>query len=143
LHPIAFAGWIGFFVTCINLLPIGQLDGGHIVSVIFGKRHRVISITMIIFLIFLGIFTWPGWLFSALLVTILFIRHKHPFLPDDQVMLGRKTRLIGWFSLVVFVLTFMPLPICHYRFGESKTAIGCKCKIGIMHEKKLRGAFVK
>lgn len=140
LHPIAFAGWIGFIITCINLLPIGQLDGGHIAYAVFGKRHRAISITMIMFLIILGIFTWPGWLFSALLVTILFIRHRHPSLPDEQVMLGMKTRLIGWLSLVVFVFTFLPLPMCHYRFGESKTATGCECKMGIMREKQLQNA---
>ena len=135
LHPIAFAGWIGFLMTSVNLLPIGQLDGGHIAYAVFGKRHRAISITMLMFLIILAVFTWPGWLFLAILYAILCVRHGHPSLPDGQVTLGRKRRLIGWFSLVVFVLTFLPLPMCHYRFGESKMATGCKCKIAVMHKK--------
>jgi membrane-associated protease RseP (regulator of RpoE activity) len=137
LHPVALAGWIGFFITSINLLPIGQLDGGHIASAIFRKRHRVISITMIIFLVILGIFTWPGWLFWALLNSILIIKHPHPPLAYDNAM-DRKRRVVGWFSLVVFALTFLPSPVCHGRFAKSKTVVGCKCKMGVMHENKTK-----
>ena len=109
LHPIAFAGWIGFFITSLNLLPIGQLDGGHIIYAVFGKWHRLISITMIGILVIFGIFTWQGWLFWALLVTLLGI--KHPPLMDGGVTLDRKRKIIGWLSLAVFVLTFIPLTI--------------------------------
>jgi len=109
LHPIAFAGWIGFFITSLNLLPIGQLDGGHIIYAVFGKWHRLISITMIGILVLFGIFSWQGWLFWALLVTLLGI--KHPPLMDGGVTLDRKRKIIGWLSLAVFVLTFIPLPI--------------------------------
>ena len=136
LHPAALAGWIGFLMTCVNLLPIGQLDGGHIASALFGKSNRAISITMILLLLIFGIFIWHGWLFSALLVTILFVRHRHPSSPDGQAVLGRKTRFIGWLSLVVFVIIFLPSPVCHYKFGGPKTATGCKCKMGVMHENK-------
>ena len=109
LHPIAFAGWIGFFITSLNLLPIGQLDGGHIIYAVFGKWHRLISITMIGILVLFGIFSWQGLLFWALLVTLLGI--KHPPLMDGGVTLDRKRKIIGWLSLAVFVLTFIPLPI--------------------------------
>ncbi len=109
LHPIAFAGWIGFFITSLNLLPIGQLDGGHIVYAVFGRWHRLISITMIAILTVFGVFTWQGWLFWAVLVTILGI--KHPPLMDGQIALDRRRKIIGWLSLTVFVLTFIPLPI--------------------------------
>jgi len=109
LHPIAFAGWIGFFITSLNLLPIGQLDGGHIIYAVFGKWHRLISITMIVTLTVFGIFTWQGWLFWAILVTLLGI--KHPPLMEGQIALDRKRKIIGWLSLAVFVLTFIPLPI--------------------------------
>ena len=139
LHPVALAGWIGFFITSINLLPIGQLDGGHIASALFGKINRAISITMIMLLIILGVFTWPGWLFWALLNSILIIKHPHPPLTYDNVI-DRKRRVIGWLSLVVFALTFLPSPVCHGSFSKSKTVLGCKYKIGIMQEKKLRGA---
>lgn len=109
LHPIAFAGWIGFFITSLNLLPIGQLDGGHIVYAVFGRWHRLISITMIVCLTVFGIFTWQGWLLWAMLVTLLGI--KHPPLMDGQMRLDRRRKIIGWLSLAVFVLTFIPLPI--------------------------------
>ena len=109
LNPIAFAGWIGFFITSLNLLPIGQLDGGHIIYAVFGKWHRLISITMIVTLTVFGIFTWQGWLFWAILVTLLGI--KHPPLMDGQIALDRRRKIIGWLSLAVFVLTFIPLPI--------------------------------
>ncbi|MBI5875577.1 MAG: site-2 protease family protein [Deltaproteobacteria bacterium] len=136
LHPAALAGWIGFLMTCVNLLPIGQLDGGHVAFALFGRSNRAISITIIVLLLIFGIFIWHGWLFSALLVTILCVRHRHPSLPDEQVMLGWKRKLIGWFSIVVFVLTFLPSPICHGRFAELKAVMGCKCKMGVMHENK-------
>ena len=109
LNPIAFAGWIGFFITSLNLLPIGQLDGGHIIYAVFGKWHRLISITMIGILVIFGIFTWQGWLLWAMLVTLLGI--KHPPLMDGQIALDRRRKIIGWLSLAVFVLTFIPLPI--------------------------------
>ncbi|HCY18218.1 MAG TPA: peptidase M50, partial [Deltaproteobacteria bacterium] len=100
LHPIAFAGWIGFFITSLNLLPIGQLDGGHIIYAVFGKWHRLISITMIGILVIFGIFTWQGWLLWAMLVTLLGI--KHPPLMDGQIALDRRRKIIGWLSLAVF-----------------------------------------
>lgn len=109
LHPIAFAGWIGFFITSLNLLPIGQLDGGHIVYAVFGRWHRLISLTMIGILVIFGIFTWQGWLLWAMLVTLLGI--KHPPLMDGQIALDRRRKVIGWLSLAIFALTFIPLPI--------------------------------
>lgn len=109
LHPIAFAGWIGFFITSLNLLPIGQLDGGHIVYAVFGRWHRLISTTMVGILVVFGIFSWQGWLLWAMLVTLLGI--KHPPLMDGQIALDRRRKVIGWLSLLVFVLTFIPLPI--------------------------------
>jgi len=108
LHPVAFAGWLGFFITSLNLLPIGQLDGGHMVYAILGKRHRVVSLTMIPILIVLGIFTWPGWLIWAVLSTFLGI--GHPPIIDAYTPLDRRRRWIGWFTLVVFVITFIPNP---------------------------------
>ena len=138
LHPAALAGWIGFLMTSVNLLPIGQLDGGHIAFALFGKSNRAISITMIMLLLIFGIFIWQGWLFSAFLVTILFVRHRHPPLPDSQAVLGWKRKLIGWLSLVVFVIIFLPSPVCHYKFGGPKTATGCKCKMGVMQKNRTK-----
>jgi membrane-associated protease RseP (regulator of RpoE activity) len=109
LHPVAFAGWIGFLVTSLNLLPIGQLDGGHIVYALFGERHKNIARLTIPALVVLGIFFWPGWLIWALLMII--IGYRHPPVVYPQIQLDRKRRVIGWVSLVIFILTFTPMPI--------------------------------
>ncbi len=107
LHPIAFAGWIGLFVTSLNLLPIGQLDGGHISYAMFGKRHRWISIGMIPVLLILGTIGWFGWSFWALLMLILGLGHP-PTVYDYP--LDRKRRILGWLGYVIFIITFSPVP---------------------------------
>ncbi len=108
LHPMAFAGWIGLFITSINLLPIGQLDGGHIVYAIFGPYHRVVSMAMVLLLILLGLFTWPGWFVWAMLVTFLGI--WHPPVINHFIPLDRKRKTVGIITFIVFVLTFIPTP---------------------------------
>ena len=108
LHPIAFAGWIGLFVTALNLIPIGQLDGGHIVYAILGERHRMISFFMMAVLAVIGIFGWPGWLLWAVLPVMFGIRH--PPLLDTTVPMDSRRRTIGWISLAIFMLCFTPTP---------------------------------
>lgn len=108
LHPIAFAGWIGMFVTALNLIPIGQLDGGHVVYAVFGRRHRTISLIMIPTLILLGMFGWPGWYIWAVLPLIFGI--NHPPVMDSDSPLDRNRQIIGWISLALFALTFTPTP---------------------------------
>ena len=109
LHPVAFAGWIGLLVTSLNLLPIGQLDGGHIVYALFGERHKNIAMLTIPLLIVMGLFFWPGWLIWAFLMII--IGYRHPPVVYPLIQLDRKRRVIGWVSLVIFILTFTPMPI--------------------------------
>ncbi len=108
LHPIAFAGWIGLFVTSLNLLPIGQLDGGHIAYAIFGRRHRAVSIITLSLLVFFGVFGWPGWLVWGIIVSILGI--GHPPVIDQYSPLDLKRKVLGWLTLLIFVLTFTPVP---------------------------------
>lgn len=108
LHPVAFAGWIGLFVTALNLIPIGQLDGGHVVYALVGERHKIVSIGMIGVLLIMGFLGWPGWYFWAFLTAILGVRH--PPMVDPESVLGPKQKLIGWACLVIFVLTFTPNP---------------------------------
>jgi membrane-associated protease RseP (regulator of RpoE activity) len=108
LHPIAFAGWIGFFVTAMNLLPIGQLDGGHMVYALIGRRHRIFSMLMIAALVILGLMTWPGWLIWAALITIIALRH--PPVEDQHTTMDNRRRLTCLFALAVFILTFIPTP---------------------------------
>ena len=109
LHPIAFAGWIGFFVTSLNLLPIGQLDGGHIAYALLGKRHALVSKILIAVLAVLGIFVFEGWIVWAVLLIILGI--KHPPVIESYVPLDPKRKIAGFSALIIFILTFTPVPI--------------------------------
>lgn len=108
LHPVAFAGWIGFFVTSLNLIPAGQLDGGHIAYAILGEKHRWLSKVMIGVLVLLGYF-FEGWLVWAALLFIL--GSKHPPILYPEVPLDRRRKIIGIISLLIFVLTFIPIPV--------------------------------
>ncbi len=108
LHPVAFAGWIGMFVTAMNLLPIGQLDGGHIVYALIGPRHRHFSILMVVTLVALGFFTWPGWFIWAALISLIGL--WHPPVEDQHVPMDRRRRLTTAAAIIVFVLTFIPTP---------------------------------
>jgi len=108
LHPVAFAGWIGLFVTSLNLIPVGQLDGGHIAYALFGKNHILLSKLLIPLLFLLGLLKWEGWAICALLLLLLGI--KHPPIIYSEVPLDRKRRFVGWLSFVIFVLTFIPVP---------------------------------
>lgn len=108
LHPVAFAGWIGLFVTSLNLIPIGQLDGGHIAFAVLGEKHKYLSIVLVIILGTLGIFYWEGWALWAVLMLVLGI--KHPPLIYWEIPLNSKRRFIGFLSLIIFVITFIPVP---------------------------------
>ncbi len=108
LHPIAFAGWIGLFVTSLNLIPVGQLDGGHIAYALLGERHTHISNLLVPLLFLIGLFVWEGWAIWALLLLILGL--KHPPIINAEVPLDIKRRFVGWLSLVIFFLTFIPIP---------------------------------
>lgn len=107
LHPVAFAGWIGLFVTSLNLIPVGQLDGGHIAYALLGKKHVQVSKILIWLLIILGLL-WVGWAIWAILLLILGLRH--PPVLYWETPLDPRRRLIGWFALVIFILTFIPVP---------------------------------
>jgi len=108
LSPVAFAGWIGLFITALNLIPVGQLDGGHICYALFGPAvHARIGRTVVPVLLVLG-FLWPGWAFWGVLLMLLGRRHPPVVLPF--VELDPARRMIGWTSLAVFALSFTPAP---------------------------------
>ncbi len=109
LHPVALAGWIGFFVTSINLLPIGQLDGGHIAYALLGERHAFLSKILAGVMAAMGLFVWEGWIVWAVLLVLLGLRHPPIFYPE--IPLDPLRRKIGWVSLIIFILTFTPVPI--------------------------------
>jgi membrane-associated protease RseP (regulator of RpoE activity) len=107
--PVAFAGWIGMFVTCLNLIPIGQLDGGHVTFALFGKRARRVGQVACWALLGLGLFASWSWLvWWALSRFLIGTGHPAPLLDDA---LAPARRRVGWISLVVLLLTFVPQPI--------------------------------
>ena len=128
LHPVAVAGWIGMFVTMLNLMPMGQLDGGHIVCALLGyRRHRLVSelaviimapVGMIGFMAEFGVlglshglteYFWPGWLIWAVLLKVMGLHHPPVYYWEPA--LDRRRKKVALVSLAIFILTFMPMPI--------------------------------
>ncbi|KAA3656717.1 MAG: site-2 protease family protein [Calditrichaeota bacterium] len=108
LHPLAYAGWAGLFVTALNLLPIGQLDGGHVVYALFGRKTRLIYPVSIAAFTLLCIHFYLPWI--VLLIILVWVGSTHPPTLDDTPPLDLKRRLIAWFLFIVFVLSFTPRP---------------------------------
>ncbi len=113
--PFIFAGWIGFLVTAINLIPIGQLDGGHILYSLVGRKSRVAGISAFVLLLVLNFvlivefssFVWVLWV----ILIFFLIGFRHPPTRQDHVDLNKERQIIGWLSLTIFILCFSPLPI--------------------------------
>jgi membrane-associated protease RseP (regulator of RpoE activity) len=108
LHPIAFSGWIGMLVTCMNLLPVGQLDGGHVAYAIFGSRQRIVARIVVAVLLVLGLTGWSGWL--VWVAILLFMGISHPRVVYEWIPLDNTRKVIGWVTLTIFVMTFTPSP---------------------------------
>jgi len=108
LHPLARAAWAGLLATALNLLPIGQLDGGHILYAIVGERIKLLSYIFIAALIPLGILFSHSWLVWAVL--LFFIARRHPFIPDDR-SLDPARRWLAVAALAILVLSFTPAPV--------------------------------
>jgi len=120
-HPTAFAGWVGLFVTAINLLPAGQLDGGHVASAMFGERARYASYAAVAGLLALGLAPllsipgigrlpgYDGWLFFAILIGFLGIRH--PPTLDGVSGIDSKRMILGWATFAMGILCFTLVPI--------------------------------
>jgi membrane-associated protease RseP (regulator of RpoE activity) len=108
LHPIGFAAWFGLFVTSLNLLPIGQLDGGHVAYALWGRRQRTMAFAFLPILLILGFVGWPGWFLWAFMAGLWGL--GHPPVMDPQVPLGRSRTIVGWIAFAVFVVTFAPVP---------------------------------
>lgn len=107
-NPVLFAAWVGLFVTALNLLPVGQLDGGHIVYALSPRLHFFVSRVVFGLLVLFGLF-WPGWFFWAILVFFV-IRFRHPPTLNDFQPLAKGSRRLGWTAMLIFVLTFSPAP---------------------------------
>ncbi len=107
LNPVGRAAWVGLFATALNLLPVGQLDGGHILYSLVGRKHRYISWGFCLLLIYLGSY-WPGWLTFAVL--LLFLGMRHPALLDPGQELDASRKWLAIVALAIFMLCFTPTP---------------------------------
>ena len=111
VHPVALAGWVGLFVTALNLFPVGQLDGGRIAYALFGPFHRQISIATFVGLMALGaVFRSGNWIVFGTLILLLMGFHHAPPL-DDLTPLTRRRYALGVFCLILLVLLIPPVPI--------------------------------
>ncbi len=106
-HPIARAAWVGMFATALNLLPAGQLDGGHIVYALMGRAHKWITLMLVFVLLYMGRLWWEWWLWAAVL--FLFARRHPPVYDSDEI--GQPRIRLGFVALVVFALCFSYAPI--------------------------------
>ena len=106
LHPVGRAAWVGMFATAMNLLPVGQLDGGHILYAFFPDHHRTISKVACVLMLPLGLWWWP-WLFWA--VALFWWGRRHPAVFDDAALTPGRRKL-GWIAVAMFVLCFIYSP---------------------------------
>jgi len=115
LHPIAAAAWVGFFATALNLLPGGQLDGGHILYSVSPRLHRWVTMLTVLSLVPLGKYLWMGWFLWAFL---LGITSRHPRVPRYPSVHGRRAG-IGFCALLILILSFTPAPFTHASGKEA------------------------
>ena len=108
LHPTGFAGWIGLLVTALNLLPVSQLDGGHISYAVFGKKSFLISYGLAFVLLILSFF-YSGWIIWLVLLLILGLKHPRFFFENEP--LDKKRKILAFIALLIFILSFVPIPV--------------------------------
>ncbi len=108
LHPFALAAWFGLLATALNLLPLSQLDGGHILYAAVGRRQRRLALPLWALLAAGGLL-WPGWWLWCVIVLVMGLRH--PPVVDEWTPLDRRRRLLAVAALAIFALAFMPVPM--------------------------------
>ena len=109
LHPLAFAGWVGIFITALNLIPIGQLDGGHILYSLLLKRAHVVAQALLLMAV-VAVFMWGYWGWMLMIVLLMLMGPAHPPTANDHVPLGTGRTILGWASLFFVPLGFTPMP---------------------------------
>jgi membrane-associated protease RseP (regulator of RpoE activity) len=118
MHPTGFAVWFGLLATALNLFPAGQLDGGHIVHAIIGRASRYVTIASILILLTLAVFVSTSWaVWSVLLVLMTYaFGLDHPTVGEEHLPIGKARLALGVFAIVMFVLSFTPVPISPIDF---------------------------
>ena len=112
LHPVGFAAWFGMLATALNLLPFGQLDGGHIAYAVFGSRARFISIATLVVTVLLTVQSF-SWILTAAIMTLMAVMlgFRHPRVIDEGMPLDRNRQLVAAAALLIFIICFTPVPI--------------------------------
>lgn len=110
LHPVAFAGWVGMFVTMLNLLPLAQLDGGHLLYATFPGLHERVARTFLLLTAVMGLWWWGWWVWVFLVLVLSRGRLGHPPVLDSDRPLPASRRWIAWGALVLFLITFVAVP---------------------------------
>ena len=108
INSMAYAAWIGLFVTSLNLLPMGQLDGGHVSYALFGRRAWLIARVTAVALLILGFVGWQGWFLWVILPVIFGLRHPPPL--NDHTPLDTRRKILGVVMIGIFLLVFIPVP---------------------------------
>jgi membrane-associated protease RseP (regulator of RpoE activity) len=121
IHSVAFAGWAGLLVTSFNLLPVGQLDGGHVLYSLLGDRAQRLTWPIILALAGLGLAVWPGWFLWAGLVFLFGQGHPGPL--DSITRLDTRRKVVAVAVLLVFVLTFTPIPLVYVFPTEAEGVV--------------------
>ena len=106
-HPVLIAAWVGLFITSLNLIPAGQLDGGHILYSVSRRWHRWLTIAVPVLLIVAGIKLWIGWILWGLILLIPAMRHPYV---SEYLSLSEKRPIYAWIALFILILTFLPAP---------------------------------
>ena len=119
LHPFGYAGWVGLFVTALNLLPVGQLDGGHVLYAVCGERSKWIFGAVIIALALTAVFFNPGWLLLVILLLIFGMRHPQPM--DMETGLDAPRKILAVVILLIFIASFTPTPFPELNFDLPET----------------------
>jgi hypothetical protein len=108
ISPIAWAGWAGLLVTALNLIPAGQLDGGHVIYSLIGKKAKYMQPIVLVILILLG-FAWSGWWIWAILILLLGRVYAEPLDQITTINTGRK--IVAILGIIIFLLVFTPVPL--------------------------------
>lgn len=109
IHQIAFAGWVGIFITALNLFPIGQLDGGHILYALLRTKAHLVAQLVLVSAIVAVVLT-RNWAWSVMLMLLMFMGPNHPPTANDNVPLGTTRTVLGWLSLLFVIVGFTPIP---------------------------------
>lgn len=113
LNPLLFAGWVGIFITALNLIPIGQLDGGHVLYALIGKRAHTVAMLLVYAILGYMIFT-NNFQYVLMLILIVLFGPRHPPTADDEIELGWFRSILGWLTLAFIVIGFTPMPLVYH-----------------------------